>query len=130
MRKIAGIYIVMILAAVIGFPMLSEAVSFSPVPAEQEAKAAKGIIEKGDLVCLFESGTADVKKAISIGDVLVVYREGAKHELKEVGKIKVLTYAGADYLKGEVVEGEIMAGDIAKKGEVASLVISPKDKCK
>jgi hypothetical protein len=130
MKKIAGIYIIMILAAVIGLPMLSEAVSFSPVPAEREEKAAKGIIEKGDTVCLFQSGTADVKNAISIGDVLVVFREGPKHALKEVGKIKVLSYSGEDYLKGEVVEGEIMAGDIAKKGEVASLVISPKDKCK
>jgi beta-lactam-binding protein with PASTA domain len=130
MKKIAGIFIVMILSAVVGFPLPSEAVSFSPVPAEREEKAAKGIIEKGAMVCLFQSGTADVKKAISIGDLIVVYREGPKQELKEVGKIKVLSYAGEDYLKGEVVEGEIKAGDIAKKGEVASLVISPGDKCK
>jgi hypothetical protein len=130
MQKITYIFIVIILSAVIGFPLLSGAVSFSPVPAEQEEKAAKGIIEKGDMVCLFQSGTADVKKAISIGDVIIVFREGPKHELKEVGKIKVLSYSGEDYLKGEVVEGEIKAGDIAKKGEVASLVISPKDKCK
>ena len=130
MKKIVGILIVMILSTVIGFPLLAEAVSYSPIPAEREEKAAKGILEKGTLVCLFQSGTADVKKAISIGDVIVVYREGPKHELKEVGKIKVLSYSGADYLKGEVVEGEIQPGDIAKKGEVASLVISPEDKCK
>jgi len=130
MKKIVQILIVMILSAAIGFPLRATAVSYSPVPAEQEEKAAKGIIEKGDIVCLFQSGTADVKKAISINDVLVVFREGPKHELKEVGKIKVLSYAGADYLKGEVVEGRIMAGDIAKKGEVASLVISPEHKCK
>jgi hypothetical protein len=130
MKSIVRILIVMILSSTIGFPVLAEAVSFSPVPAEHEEKAAKGIMEKGAKVCLFESGTADVKKAISMGDVLVVYREGPKHELKEVGKIKVLSYTGEDYLKGEVVEGEIKAGDIAKKGEVASLVISPGDKCK
>jgi len=130
MNQIAGILIVMILAAAIGFPLRAKAVSFSPVPAEREEKAAKGIIEKGAMVCLFQSGTADVKKAININDLLVVYREGPKHELREVGRIKVLSYAGEDYLKGEVVEGEIKAGDIAKKGEVASLVISPGDKCK
>ncbi len=79
---------------------------------------------------MFQSGTADVKKAISIGDVLVVYRESELLELREVGKIKVITYVGADYLKGEVVEGDLMPGDIAKKGEVASLVISTGDKCK
>jgi len=130
MKKIAEIFIVMILVIVTGFPFLAEAVSFSPVPAEREEKAAKGLIEKGEVVCLFQSGTADVKKAISIGDVLVVYREGAKHELKQVGKIRVLSYAGADYLKGEVIEGEIQTGDVAKHGEVASLVISPGDRCK
>jgi hypothetical protein len=35
-----------------------------------------------------------------------------------------------DYLKGEVVEGEVMAGDITKKGDVASLVIFSGEKCK
>jgi len=130
MKKIAGIFIVMILSVVVGFPLRATAVSYSPVPAEREEKSAKGIIEKGAMVCLFQSGTADVKKAISIGDLIIVYREGPKHELKEVGKIKVLLYAGEDYLKGEVVEGEIKTGDIAKKGDVASLVISSGDKCK
>ena len=128
--KLIRFLIVTILTAAIVFPLLAEAVSFSPIPAEREEKAAKGILEKGDSACLFQSGTADVKKAISIGDVLVVFRENSMHGLKEVGKIKVLSYAGQDYLKGEVVEGEIKAGDIAKKGEVASLVISPIDTCK
>ena len=130
MKKIVQILIVMILSAAIGFPLRVKAVSYSPVPAEREEKAAKGIIEKGEMVCLFQSGTADVKKAININDLIVVYREGPKHELKEVGKIKVLSYAGADYLKGEVVEGEIRTGDVAKKGDVASLVVSSDEKCK
>jgi hypothetical protein len=130
MKKFARIIVVMVLTAATGFPLLAEAVSFSPVPTEREEKTAKGIMEKGAMVCLFQSGTPDVKKAISIDDVLVVFREGPKHELKEVGKIKVISYSGEDYLKGEVVVGEIKAGDIAKKGEVASLVISPGDKCK
>jgi hypothetical protein len=122
--------VVMILSAAIGYPLRAKAVSFSPVPAEPEEKAAKGLNEKGAIICLFQSGTADVKKAISIGDVLVVYRESPKHELAEVGKIKVLSYSGEDYLKDALVEGEIKAGDIAKKGAVASLVISSGDKCK
>jgi hypothetical protein len=129
MKKIAKLLTVLLILCA-GVPQLVNAVSWSPLVEEREEKIAKGIIEKGAIVCLFQSGTADVKKAISIGDILVVYREGAKRELKEVGKIKVLSYTGEDYLKGEVVEGEIKAGDIAKKGEVASLVISPADKCK
>ncbi len=130
MKKHVWILTVMMLISAIGFPLLAEAVSFSPVPAEHEEKVTRGIIEKGAMVCLFQSGTADVKKAISIGDLLVVFREGPKHELREVGKIKVLSYAGEDYLQGEVIEGEIKAGDIAKKDEVASLVISSGEKCK
>ena len=128
MKKI-GTLLAVLLISCMGLPQLANAVSWSPLQEEREEKAAKGIMEKGTIVCLFQSGTAEVKKAISIGDVIVVYREGPKHELKEVGKIKVLSYSGEDYLKGEVVEGEIKAGDIAKKGDVASLIISSSDKC-
>jgi hypothetical protein len=129
MKKIAKLLAVLLILCA-GLPQLVNAVSWSPIQEERKEKAAEGILVKGTVVCLFQSGTADVKKAISMGDVLVVYREGPKHELKEVGKIKILSYSGEDYLKGEVVEGEIKAGDIAKKGEVASLVISSADKCK
>src|SRR5512139_2099831 len=122
MKRIIWILIAMFLPFSVGLPLRANAVSPSPIPGEREERAAKGIKVTGETVCLFQSGTADVKKAISIGDVLVVYREGPKHELKEVGKIKVLSYSGEDYLKGDVVEGEIKAGDIAKKGEVASLI--------
>jgi hypothetical protein len=128
MKKIAKLLAVLLISCV-GLPQLVYAVSPSPIPGEREERIAQGIKVKGDTVCLFQSGTEDVKKAISIGDVLVVYREGPKHELKEVGKIKVLSYSGEDYLKGAVVEGEIKAGDIAKKGDVASLIISSSDKC-
>jgi hypothetical protein len=129
MKKI-GTLLAVLLISCMGLTQLADAVSWSPLQEEREEKAAKGIMEKGTIVCLFQSGTADVKKAISIGDVIVVYREGPKHELKEVGKIKVLSYVGEDYLKGEVVEGELKVGDIAKKGDVASLIISLGDKCK
>jgi hypothetical protein len=118
------------IAGVLGLAGPTYAVSPSPVPEELADKAAKGIKVNGEMVCLFQSGTEDVKKTITIGDVLVAYRESTKHELKKVGKIKVLSYVGEDYLKGEVVEGEVMAGDIAKKGDVASLVIFSGDRCK
>ena len=106
------------------------AVSWSPIHEELGEETAQGIMTKGAVVCLFESGTADVKKAITGGDTLVVYREKESHELRAVGKIKVVSYSGSDYLKGEVIEGEIKAGDIAKKGDVASLVIAPGKNCK
>jgi hypothetical protein len=119
-----------ILLLVLSSPGSIQAVSYPLLEEQREEKAAKGISEKGEAVCLFQSGTADVRKAINIGDVLTVFREGPGRELKEVGKVRVLVFVGEDYLKGEVVEGEIMAGDIAKKGNAASLVISTRERCK
>ncbi len=122
----------------IAFAMLSfmavlpesvHAVSFSPVPAENEERAAKGIRGKGETVCLFQSGTAEIRKTIAIGDVLSVYRQENSGAVREIGKIRVLSYGGEDYLKGTVVEGEVMAGDVAKKGDIAGLIISSEDKC-
>jgi hypothetical protein len=129
MKKIGKVLAVLLISCM-GLPQLATAVSWSPLEEEREEQAAKGIMAKGTIVCLFQSGTADVKKAITINDILPVYRENKSHALKEVGKIKVLSYVGEDYLKGEVVEGELKAGDIAKKGDAASLVISSDDKCK
>lgn len=128
MKNIAKLLAVLLISC-IGLPHLVNAVSWSPIQEEREENAAKGIMVKGTVVCLFQSGTADVKKAINVNDILPVYRESKSYEIKEVGKVKVLSYVGEDYLKGEVVEGEIKAGDIAKKGDVASLIISSGDKC-
>jgi hypothetical protein len=114
----------------LGISGYAAAVSYPVVEDQREEKAAKGIREKGETVCLFQSGTEDVRKTIGIGDVLIVYRDGGNREHKEVGKIKVLSYAGEDYIKGEVVDGVVQTGDVAKKGNVASLVISTGERCK
>jgi len=129
MKKIAGLLVILLILCV-GLPPIVNAVSWSPLEEEREAKEAKGIMVKGTVVCLFQSGTTDVKKAIYVHDILSVYRESKSHELKEVAKIKVLSFVGEDYLKGEIVEGELKAGDIAKKGDVASLIISSGKSCK
>jgi hypothetical protein len=122
--------VVLFLSSYAGLPSPAIAVSWYPLTEEREDKDAKGIMEKGARVCLFQSGTADVRKEIHINDILAVYRQDQDHQMKEVGKIKILYYVGEDYMKGEVVEGEVKAGDIAKKGDVASVVISSSDKCK
>ena len=129
MKNIGKLLAVMLILC-LGLPQFVSAVSWSPLQEERVEKAAKGIMVKGAVVCLFQSGTLDVKKAINTGDTLVVYRESESGELKEVGKIKVLSYSGENYLKGEVLEGEIKAGDIAKKGDAASLIISSENSCK
>src|SRR5208337_4933232 len=96
MKTVAKIFTIFSLWATLVFPLRANAVVFSPIPAEREENAVKGIMEKGDIVCLFQSGTADVRKSITVNDVLPVYRETKSHELVEVGKIKVLSYVGAD----------------------------------
>jgi len=120
----------LLLLGMLGISGYAAAVSYPVVEDQREEKAAKGIREKGETVCLFQSGTEDVRKTIGIGDVLIVYRDGGNREHKEVGKIRVLSYAGEDYIKGEVVDGVVQTGDVAKKGNVASLVISTGERCK
>jgi len=73
---------------------------------------------------MFHSGTAEVMRTIRAGDILTVYRVSSSCEAKTVGKIRVLSYVGETYLKGEVTEGEIKRDDIAEKGGVSLLVIS------
>jgi hypothetical protein len=128
--KTIGKLLAVLIISCMGVPEVVNAVSWSPLEEEREAKAAQGIMVQGTVVCLFQSGTADIKKAIHIDDVIPVFREGKSHHLREVGKIRVLSYVGEDYLKGEVVEGEIKAGDIAKKGDAASLVVSAGTTCR
>jgi len=79
----------------LGFPV-RRSVSYPVVEDQREEKAAKGIREKGETVCLFQSGTEDVRKAIAIGDVLIVHREDGNGKHAEVGKIKVLSYVGEE----------------------------------
>lgn len=106
----------------IGSPLTVSAVSYPPQLYHQEERHDK--FTKGDTVYLFHSGTDDVKKTIHPGDVLAVFRISPSCEIEPVGLIRVQSYAGDTYLKGEVFAGEIKPDDIAKKGEVACLVIS------
>jgi|GEM_PF-524098 len=130
MKKSAQIFAAMIFSIAMGLPLVVNAVSFSPIPGEREEKVAEGFMEVGTTAYLFHSGTAVVKNAIAVNDILTVYREEKSGDMKEVGKIKVLSFMGENYINGEVVEGEIKSGDIAKKGSVSCLVISEGDKGK
>lgn len=128
MKRAAGILVVLLIVFMV-MPRLAHAVAWSPEATEHEEKAAKGIKTAGDIVCLFQSGTMEVRRIIHVGDVLPVYRENRDHQDHPVGKVKILDFVGEDYLKAEVIEGELMAGDVAKKGDVAILLISSGDNC-
>jgi hypothetical protein len=129
MNKIMPMIAVLLLFS-LQLPLLAGAVSYPVTEERNEEKAATPVMHVGSKICLFQSGTTDVKAAIHVQDTLIVYRELPSHELKEVGKIRVVSFIREDFLKAEVIEGELMPGDIAKKGDVASLVISSDDKCK
>ena len=110
----------------IAISLLALAAPLTTQAAEKKVKS-EIVMKTGKKVHLFHSGTADVKKEICLNDVITVYREigGAKNpKSKEVGKVKVLSYAGEHYFEAEVVSGEIKVGDIAKK-ETASCLVQP-----
>jgi hypothetical protein len=130
MKRYVSMTALLLLSVIVGFPGRAHAVSYPLIEDQREEKAAKGIREKGETVCLFQSGTEDIKKTIIVGDILIVYREGGKRGYEEVGKIRVLAYAGEDYIKAEVVDGTVQTGDVAKKGNAAGLVISTGERCK
>ena len=115
MKKIAGLLAVLLISCSV-LPQFANAVSWSPIQEKREEKAAKGIMVKGTIVCLFQSGTADVKKAISVNDILTVFRESKSHERKEVGKVKVLSYVGEDYLKARLSKARSRQATSQKKG--------------
>jgi hypothetical protein len=99
-----------------------------PFPKNEPAYLNVGsIVKVGTKLYLFHSGTKEVKKTISINDVLTVYREYPPDfslATREVGKIKILSTLGDYYFEGEVMEGEVQPGNVAKKGTVACIITS------
>jgi len=111
---VAGMFLVL-------SPVLTGAVSF-PVSEEHRLISEKSYAKTGETVYLFHSGTPDVHRLIKPDDILVVY--GSRHgKIKNVGKIRVVSYLGKTYLKAEVTEGKIRHDDIAEKEEASCLII-------
>jgi hypothetical protein len=81
----------------------------------------------GTKVYLFHSGTEEVENTIHANDILTVYREYPPDfslKTREVGKVRVISPLGDYYLDGEVIKGEVKAGDLAKKGSIACYITS------
>jgi hypothetical protein len=129
MKVLVCIVLPLMLFGGIGDPLIVHATSFNPVIEEHHQLKEKTVMKTGATVYLFHSGTQDVKNAIVDNDILAVYRESSSCEQKEVGKIRIRSHAGDNFVMGEVMKGEIKEGDIAKKGAVGLLVIFPEDKC-
>ncbi len=95
------------------------------VALSKEVVKTEVVMKTGNKVHLFHSGTADVRRDICLNDVIPVYREtptGGHTTVKEVGKVKVVSYMGEHYYVAEVVQGEIKVGDVAQKRGAYCLV--------
>ncbi len=103
-------------------PRVAVSVSYPAQLYHEEVRHDKFV--KGDTVYMFHSGTEDVKKSIHINDTLAVYRTSPSCEVTPIGIIKVISFVGDNYIKGEVFAGEIKPDDIAKKDKVSCLVVS------
>lgn len=121
-----------ILTAVALLVFSALAVSPMAVYAAEKVKS-EVVMKEGNIVHLFHSGTEVAKKVICLNDVISVYREvpvgykpvkGADQTktLKEVGKVKVLSYVGDHYFEAEIVKGNVRPGDVAKKEGTYCLV--------
>ncbi len=124
-RILRTTFAIAILLQVLGLsePLSAFAVSYFPTPLYHRQEKLETPIKIGETVYLFHSGTQDVKKGIHPNDVLTVHRINTSCQAREAGKIKVIAYVGETYIKGDVVEGEVREDDIAKKGDVACLVV-------
>lgn len=129
MKALIRIVLLFMLFCGIGDSLIAHATSYNPLIEEHRLLKEKTIMKTGAAIYLFHSGTPDVKKALAINDTLVVYRANSSCEMKEVAKIRILSNTGDNYVKGEVIKGEIKEGDIAKKGSVGLLVILPDETC-
>ena len=105
-------------------PLTVSAVSYPPAPLYHHPQKADAVLTPGAIVYLFHSGTDEINNAIHADDILTVKRISTSCEVRDVGKIRIISHIGETYLKCEVMEGEIMPNDIANKGKFSFLVIS------
>lgn len=114
---------------IVGFVCAVLLLGVSPGFAVEKQRRIEGevVMQVGDTVHLFHSGTAELKKIFCVNDVLPVYNDylaGGNVRSKKVGTVQILSYIGDNYLEAKVLEGEVERGDIARK-ENAACVIQP-----
>ncbi len=122
MKAKAKILLIVMVSFFCLMPAISAATSYFP----EELTGAKA----GTSVYLFHSGTAEIKDAAATGDILTVYREDPCRTVLEAGKIRIVSFGGDNYIRAEVVDGNIRPGDMARKGSVLYLVTPAAFICK
>ena len=74
-------------------------------------------MKSGDQVTLFYGGSGNIKKDFPVGKVIKVYARNRAFGLnynQMVGKVKILSFEGENFIKAQVVEGIIHSGDVVK----------------
>jgi hypothetical protein len=121
-RKIISICIVLLGMFCVTAPLTAFAVSYQPP--FRLSPDGRSVVVKGGNVHLFHSGTRDITGMVHSGDIFTVYRISSSCKMEKVGQVRFMSFVGDTYIEAEVIEGELMAGDIAKKGNISCLIIS------
>lgn len=115
------------LAALLFLPATLHAIVYPFPEKKPHTHKEEAVMTVGAKLLLFHSGTDEIRKTIHENDTLTVYREYPPDfsvEPREVGKVRILLPLGDYYFDGEVIGGEVKAGDLAKKGTVACFITS------
>ena len=118
LRVCAGVFLLFAMS----IPSTGHAVSYQP--AFRLTPDSGSVVVKGGSVYLFHSGTRDITDTVHGGDIFIVYQISPSCTMHEVGKVRFVNFVGDTYMEAQVIEGELKAGDIAKKGNISCLIVS------
>lgn len=100
--------------------------------AQTSPEKVKVEVEKkvGDDLTLFYGGGAKIKKQFPVGAVVNVYSRNRAFGLnfnQRVGKIKIISFEGDNFIKAQVVEGTVRSGDVVKMkpNAAAACMVTP-----
>jgi len=91
----------------------------------QQQFKAEVMMSGGERVRLFYGGTQEAKNIFCIGETVPVYRadpQDPQHPV-EVGHVKILRALDDQHLEGEVADGNVREGDLARKSIAACMVL-------
>lgn len=120
--RIAWVAAGALLAFTLAGPVPTYGTAYDPLPHAEEATEAP-TMAAGATVYLFHSGTEEVRRSVTVGDVLVVARPGEDGASPTGRKVRVVGPAGAVCVQGEVLEGKVRVHDVATGKGVYFLVV-------
>ena len=103
---------------------LPRAAAVSYFPLVHHEPGDETLAKPGERIHLFHSGTVDVRRMLTLGELLTVVRVLRTCESVEVGKVRALAFIGDTYLEAEVVSGAVKPNDIVRAGPVSCLVLA------